>query len=152
MNSTESPVNRLTSSHTDKVTHTRRYKEAAVNMRVCRIAERAVEPAAANQPPFRPSDSAERAWKSNGMEAPRLSHARERQRETVTIPRQENRPMAQPNPLEIAPGDPRRELQCRLQNAPLEHAEALLAAYNLLQELHDRRRAGYVAPACWGRG
>ena len=34
MNSTESPVNRLTSSHTDKVTHTPAYKEAAVNMRV----------------------------------------------------------------------------------------------------------------------
>jgi formate dehydrogenase major subunit len=34
MNSTESPVNRLTSSHTDKVTHTPAYKETAVNMRV----------------------------------------------------------------------------------------------------------------------
>ncbi len=34
MNSTESPVNRLTSSHTDKATHTPAYKETAVNMRV----------------------------------------------------------------------------------------------------------------------
>ena len=30
------------------------------------------------------------------------------------------------------------ELQARLQNAPLEHAEALLSAYDLLQGLHDR--------------
>jgi len=34
MNSPEIPVNRLTSSHTDVVTHTPAYKEAAVNMRV----------------------------------------------------------------------------------------------------------------------
>jgi formate dehydrogenase major subunit len=34
MNSTESPVNRLTSSHTDPVTHTPAFKEAVVRMRV----------------------------------------------------------------------------------------------------------------------
>jgi formate dehydrogenase major subunit len=34
MNSTESPVNRLTSSHTDPVTHTPAYKETSVSMRV----------------------------------------------------------------------------------------------------------------------
>ena len=34
MNSTERPVNQLTSSHTDKITHTPAYKETAVNMRV----------------------------------------------------------------------------------------------------------------------
>jgi formate dehydrogenase major subunit len=34
MNSTEEPVNRLTSSHTDKVTHTPAYKESSVRMRV----------------------------------------------------------------------------------------------------------------------
>ena len=34
--------------------------------------------------------------------------------------------------------DPRAELQARLQNAPLEHAEALLSAYEVLQGLHDR--------------
>ncbi len=34
MNSTEIPVNRLTSSHTDVVTHTPAYKETAVNLRV----------------------------------------------------------------------------------------------------------------------
>jgi uncharacterized protein YjgD (DUF1641 family) len=45
--------------------------------------------------------------------------------------------MAQPIPLEISPRDPRAELQTRLQNAPQEHAEALLAAYEVLQGLHD---------------
>jgi formate dehydrogenase major subunit len=34
MNSVENPVNRLTSSYTDVVTHTPAYKEASVNMRV----------------------------------------------------------------------------------------------------------------------
>jgi formate dehydrogenase major subunit len=34
MNSTESPVNRLTSSHTDPVTHTPAFKQAVVHMRV----------------------------------------------------------------------------------------------------------------------
>ena len=34
MNSTDEPVNRLTSSHTDKVTHTPAYKETSVQMRV----------------------------------------------------------------------------------------------------------------------
>src|SRR5260221_9771468 len=34
MNSSESPVNRLTSSFTDKVTHTPAYKEASVRMLV----------------------------------------------------------------------------------------------------------------------
>jgi formate dehydrogenase major subunit len=34
MNSVESPVNRLTSSHTDVATHTPAYKEASVRMRV----------------------------------------------------------------------------------------------------------------------
>jgi formate dehydrogenase major subunit len=34
MNSTESPVNRLTSSYTDRVTHTPAYKETSVHMRV----------------------------------------------------------------------------------------------------------------------
>jgi len=46
--------------------------------------------------------------------------------------------MAQPIPLELPARDARAELQTRLQNAPLEHAEALLAAYEVLQGLHDR--------------
>src|SRR5438105_3361507 len=46
--------------------------------------------------------------------------------------------MSQPIPLELPARDPRAELQARLQNAPQEHAEALLAGYEVLQGLHDR--------------
>ena len=46
--------------------------------------------------------------------------------------------MAQPISLDLSPRDPRAELQARLQNAPVEHAEALLSAYEVLQGLHDR--------------
>src|SRR5690242_17692203 len=46
--------------------------------------------------------------------------------------------MAQPIPLELPSRDPRAELQARLQTAPLQHAEALLSAYDVLQGLHDR--------------
>jgi len=34
--------------------------------------------------------------------------------------------------------DPREELHARLEAAPIEHAEALLAAYDILQGLQDR--------------
>jgi uncharacterized protein YjgD (DUF1641 family) len=47
--------------------------------------------------------------------------------------------MAQPIPLKLPPRDARQELQTRLDQAPVEHAEALLDAYELLQQLHDRR-------------
>jgi len=46
--------------------------------------------------------------------------------------------MAQPIPLEIPPRNPRAELRSRLEQAPEKHAEAVLAAYEVLQELHDR--------------
>jgi uncharacterized protein YjgD (DUF1641 family) len=46
--------------------------------------------------------------------------------------------MAKPIPLELPRTDPRLALQARLENAPAEHAEALLAAYEVLQGLHDR--------------
>jgi uncharacterized protein YjgD (DUF1641 family) len=45
--------------------------------------------------------------------------------------------MARPIPLELPPRDSREELNSRLQQAPLEHAEAVLAAYEVLQGLHD---------------
>ncbi|MDX6403115.1 MAG: hypothetical protein QOH70_570 [Blastocatellia bacterium] len=45
--------------------------------------------------------------------------------------------MAQPIPLHLAPRDPREGLNSRLQQAPLDHAEAVLAAYEVLQGLHD---------------
>jgi uncharacterized protein YjgD (DUF1641 family) len=46
--------------------------------------------------------------------------------------------MASPIPLEPPRIDPRLALQARLENAPAAHAEALLAAYEVLQGLHDR--------------
>ena len=46
--------------------------------------------------------------------------------------------MARPIPLHLAPRDSRDGLNTRLQGAPLEHAEAVLAAYEVLQLLHDR--------------
>jgi uncharacterized protein YjgD (DUF1641 family) len=45
--------------------------------------------------------------------------------------------MARPIPLEIPARDPREELRKRLEQAPLQHAEALLDSYELLQQLHD---------------
>jgi uncharacterized protein YjgD (DUF1641 family) len=46
--------------------------------------------------------------------------------------------MAQPIPLHLAPRDTREEIKFRLQQAPLDHGAALLAAYEVLQGLHDR--------------
>jgi uncharacterized protein YjgD (DUF1641 family) len=46
--------------------------------------------------------------------------------------------MAQPIRLQVPPRDPRAELVARLDSAPADHAEALLAAYEVVQGLHDR--------------
>ena len=46
--------------------------------------------------------------------------------------------MAAPILLTIPPQDPRETLYLRLENAPKEHAEALLAACDILQGLHDK--------------
>ena len=46
--------------------------------------------------------------------------------------------MAKPILLDAPNRDPKVELRHRLENAPAEHAEALLAAYEVLQGLHDR--------------
>src|ERR1700676_1024909 len=45
--------------------------------------------------------------------------------------------MAQPIPLKILPRDPRQELLARLEEAPAEHAAALLDGYELVQVLHE---------------
>jgi uncharacterized protein YjgD (DUF1641 family) len=45
--------------------------------------------------------------------------------------------MAQPILLEVPPRNPRAELRSRLEQAPEQHAEAVLAAYEVLQELHN---------------
>jgi uncharacterized protein YjgD (DUF1641 family) len=46
--------------------------------------------------------------------------------------------MARPIALEFPPRDPAAELRSKLENAPAEHAEALLAAYEVLQALHEQ--------------
>jgi len=46
--------------------------------------------------------------------------------------------MARPIPLELPRRDPREELRSRLEKAPAEHAEAILAGFEVLQSLHDR--------------
>jgi uncharacterized protein YjgD (DUF1641 family) len=46
--------------------------------------------------------------------------------------------MAEPIALKPAPRDPREALYHRLENAPREHVEALLASYEVLQGLQDR--------------
>ena len=46
--------------------------------------------------------------------------------------------MANPIPLELPKRDPREELRARLERAPEEHAEAVLAGFEVLQGLHDQ--------------
>jgi uncharacterized protein YjgD (DUF1641 family) len=46
--------------------------------------------------------------------------------------------MAQPILLTIPPEDPREVLRRRLEDAPLDHAQALLSVFDIVQELHDK--------------
>ena len=46
--------------------------------------------------------------------------------------------MANPIPLDIPKRDPREALRIRLEQAPADHAEAVLAAFEVLQGLHDQ--------------
>jgi uncharacterized protein YjgD (DUF1641 family) len=46
--------------------------------------------------------------------------------------------MAHPITFKPQPVDPRKELTQRIENAPRDHAEALLAAWDLLQTAHDQ--------------
>ena len=46
--------------------------------------------------------------------------------------------MAQPIPFQVPPIDSRGALRARVEQAPDAHADAILAAYDLLQALHDR--------------
>ncbi len=45
--------------------------------------------------------------------------------------------MARAVAFEVTPYDPRETLRKRLEAAPVEHAEALLEGYELLQQLHE---------------
>src|SRR5260370_41808712 len=73
MNSSESPVNRLTSSFTDKVTHTPAYKEASVRMLV--LGENGESPLPRGNPRFgdrtrQPGVEHERKWKRPDYRVP----------------------------------------------------------------------------------
>jgi uncharacterized protein YjgD (DUF1641 family) len=46
--------------------------------------------------------------------------------------------MAQPIALDVEPRDTGEEMRSRLEHAPEEYAQAILAAYELLQELHTQ--------------
>lgn len=46
--------------------------------------------------------------------------------------------MAKPIPLQLPKRDPQEELRSRLEKAPDEHVEALLAGLDVLQSLHDQ--------------
>jgi uncharacterized protein YjgD (DUF1641 family) len=46
--------------------------------------------------------------------------------------------MATPIPFHVPPFDSRSALRAKVEQAPDTHAEAILAAYDLLQALHDR--------------
>jgi len=46
--------------------------------------------------------------------------------------------MANPIPLELPKRDPREELRARLEQVSAEHAEAVLAGFEVLQALHDQ--------------
>src|SRR5260370_30789267 len=46
--------------------------------------------------------------------------------------------MARPIPVELPKRGPREELRSRLEQAPIEHAEAVLAGFEVLQGLHDK--------------
>jgi uncharacterized protein YjgD (DUF1641 family) len=46
--------------------------------------------------------------------------------------------MGRPIVIEVPKRDAREELRARLEDAPAEHAEAILAGFEVLQGLHDR--------------
>ena len=45
--------------------------------------------------------------------------------------------MARPIPLELPPRDPREELRKRLEQAPIDHAEACSTPTSYCRQLHD---------------
>ncbi len=46
--------------------------------------------------------------------------------------------MAKPIPFDLPKRDAKEELRAKLEQAPIEHAEAVLAGFEVLQGLHDR--------------
>ena len=134
MNSVEEPVNRLTSSNTDKVTSTPAYKEVSVSMELIDAHGASPLPRGNSRfghPTPQRGVEVERKWQRSDYRAPsglEVSNSNQVDGEKT---------MAQPIPLELPPRNPRKELLDRLKTAPQEHAEALLDAFDLLEELHQ---------------
>lgn len=59
--------------------------------------------------------------------------------------------MANPLPFQPKLVDPRFELQKRLDAAPIEHAEALLVGYDILQTAHDNGSLDLIQGIIGGR-
>jgi uncharacterized protein YjgD (DUF1641 family) len=74
------------------------------------------------------------------VETPGLPDARKPVASATQDDSTRNREKTMAVPIRFQPlsRDPREELHSRLEAAPTEHAEALLAVYDILQGLHDR--------------
>ena len=85
MNSTKEPVNRLTSSHTDRATHTPAFKETAVKMTV--LPEQGENPLPRQNFRYGTADAAARAsrWSGSGRERITTCRAREPDDKLVQI-------------------------------------------------------------------
>ena len=59
--------------------------------------------------------------------------------------------MANPLQFTVKPVDPKQELRKRLDRAPVEHAEALLVGYDILQTAHDNGTLDLVQGLIGGR-
>ena len=59
--------------------------------------------------------------------------------------------MANPIKFKLEPIDPRRELQKRLDDAPIEHAEAMLVVYDIIQSAHDNGTLDLINGLVGGR-
>jgi hypothetical protein len=59
--------------------------------------------------------------------------------------------MSQPISFKTRRRDFREELRVRLEQAPADHAEAILAGYEVLQGLHNRGCPRIVARRPWRR-
>ena len=90
-----------------------------------RVARDRGEPVAPHQPPLRPSHAAAGSRGRAQVAARRLSAA------GLSA-------MARPIPLELPPRDEHAERTAQLDAARLQHADAVLAAYEVLQGLHDQ--------------
>jgi len=149
MNSTKSAVNRLTSSLSDSTTHTPAYKEVAVSMQVLPEVEESPLPrnnSRFGHPTPQRGVQVERKWRRSDYSVPGPPLVQ------IRIPqKQEWNAMAHPIALDLPVRDPRVELQRRLEDAPAEHAAALLAGYEVLQGLNDSGALDLVRGALGSR-